>query len=310
MPDMNEADHHEDQVGTPDLLVEPHYPHYRPSHSGSDTPQTFPRLARLRMNLTALSQRYNLYFTAYQDKMYVYQPSNGVNILPGPSIILRPERTRLGRHVGVVGMVIDRVLPHQINQIKVGDVGNQEVLLMSYDDGDVVAYYTQTFVRYIESCDAYRAARSRSLPRPAPPQQVLHENVGSSAWGIALHKQSRLLAVSSNKHEVTVFAFATRYRHGPFQRTGSDDSPVVWSGHTANQLEKHFQCRTRTWRIVLPFGPDGNNCPSFDFVDDETGNAEKVVAFDIYGNTWFLDIWKIGVAPVLYTRSMNRGNGR
>lgn len=33
------------------------------------------------------------------------------------------------------------------------------------------------------------------------------ENVGISAWGLAVHSASRLIAVSSNHHEITVFAF-------------------------------------------------------------------------------------------------------
>lgn len=33
-------------------------------------------------------------------------------------------------------------LPHGINNIKVGDLGNLEILLVACDDGDVIAFYT------------------------------------------------------------------------------------------------------------------------------------------------------------------------
>ena len=35
--------------------------------------------------------------------------------------------------------------------------------------------------------------------------RFLHENVGMSAWGLAIHEKSRMIAVSSNLKEVTVF---------------------------------------------------------------------------------------------------------
>jgi len=38
-------------------------------------------------------------------------------------------------------------------------------------------------------------------------KRLFHENVGSSAWGLAIHSRSRLMAVSSNLKQVSVFAF-------------------------------------------------------------------------------------------------------
>jgi hypothetical protein len=37
--------------------------------------------------------------------------------------------------------------------------------------------------------------------------RFFHENVGQSVWGLAIHEQSRLIAVSSNAREVTLFIF-------------------------------------------------------------------------------------------------------
>lgn len=36
---------------------------------------------------------------------------------------------------------------------------------------------------------------------------IFQKNVGISAWGLAIHAQARILAVSSNRHEVTIFRF-------------------------------------------------------------------------------------------------------
>jgi hypothetical protein len=35
----------------------------------------------------------------------------------------------------------------------------------------------------------------------------LHRNVGESAWGIAIHREARLIAISANTHKVIVFAY-------------------------------------------------------------------------------------------------------
>ena len=182
---------------------------------------------------------------------------------------------------------------------------------MCYDDGDVIAYYTHLIAHSVE-----QAASSGPLlfpfSRAANPKPFFHDNVGASAWGLAIHKKSRLLAVSCNKHDVTIFASAMnplRRRPSEFlgDPTPDDQSPKVWSGQSALELEKHFQSRTRTWRIVLPLGPEANNIPSIAFIDDEGGHADKIVAVDIHGNTWIVNIWQIGSCPVLYLPTPSRG---
>ena len=46
-------------------------------------------------------------------------------------------------------------------------------------------------------------------------KRLFHENVGSSAWGLAIHSQSRLIAVSSNLKQVSVFAFGVTGSENP-----------------------------------------------------------------------------------------------
>jgi hypothetical protein len=181
----------------------------------------------------------------------------------------------------------------------VGNLGNLEIVLVGYDDGDVAAYYTHAIVRCLKATsDQSRgtgACRARQTLHPKP---FFHENVGKSAWGLAIHEQSRLIAVGSNLHEVTVFAFAVNRNKAAVKFPEVDNSPRVATGQTALELQKQFQSRTRTWRITLPLGHTGNNIPNLDFIDDEAGEADKVAAIDIAGSVWILDIWKIGALPI------------
>lgn len=106
---------------------------------------------------------------------------------------------------------LDRHFPHQVNHVAIGDLGLEETLVLAYDDGDVVAYYTAQISKFIQSQQA--KARGDPLGKGKQPavatwnlRPFFHDTVGITAWGIAIHKQSRLIAVSSNYHEVHVFA--------------------------------------------------------------------------------------------------------
>lgn len=187
-----------------------------------------------------------------------------------------------------------------------GSLGDVEIVAFAYDDGDVAAYYTHMIVHHISSTD--ESGRRPPIPSTQlTPQPFFHDNVGVSAWGLAIHTKSRLIAVSSNKHEVTVYAFAlTRAPARSVDSQEPEGSPLTWSGQTAVELEKHVQSRTRTWKIVLPLGINGNNIPSIAFVEDGQGYAEKVAAQDIYGQTWLLNIWKIGAQPTYCPATADR----
>ena len=86
---------------------------------------------------------------------------------------------------------IDPDRPHDINSLTIGELGCEEVLVSAHDDGDVCVWYT------------------RDLSRMA-----LRDNVGRSAWGVTIHKERRLLAVSSNTHDITVFELGVRHGQG------------------------------------------------------------------------------------------------
>ncbi|KAI1101099.1 hypothetical protein F4804DRAFT_22860 [Jackrogersella minutella] len=283
-----------------------------------------PQVAVWRLNLTALSQVYNIYMVAYADKIYVSRPRSCVaNVLPAePDLVLRPQPSAMSLSVGGY---LDDNFPHQINHLIVGELGNEEILLLAYDDGDVIGYYT----RHIEN-ELLRRERDGRNTRSTP-EPFFHENVDKSAWGLAIHKQSRVIAVSSNTHNVSVFVFALTgqpYRHMPSvdadeffrnivkdengnvsdpdrspSQDGPDDAKIA-------QLEYTIRRRDANWRIVLGTGRAGTNIPNIAFSSDANGEADKVVAVDISGRLWLMDIWHFDHRPHVKIDGLHRARSR
>ncbi|KAK1987955.1 hypothetical protein LZ30DRAFT_777241 [Colletotrichum cereale] len=258
---------------------------------GSQAPgleRKIPKMPYFRNNLTALSQRYNLYFAAYENRIFVYRPK-GIpkQALPRePNLILATKPDKIARHIGGT---LDRRFQHQANHIAVGFLGREEVLVSVYDDGSVFAYYTRHIAKYVE-----RASSGCRTTNPIP-KPFFRDNVGVSAWGIAIHQKSRLIAVSSNRKEVTVFAFGLT--HLP--------EAIECRERPLDYCERSVLKRKRNWRICIPLGDGGHNIPNISLWDNHEGFAEKVVANDIYGTTWVLDIWKVGTAPFKISHRAN-----
>ncbi len=234
----------------------------------------------------------------------MYRPQPAPEILHGPLLVLSPLPTKAA---GITGGYISLHVPHQANHLIIGDLGDDEILLLAYDDGDVFAYYTRHIFNYVSSVSR-RAQRARHAPKL--PQPFFRETVGMSAWGLAIHSQSRLIAVSSNLGEVNVFAFALKqskpgdpqqHKTQPLIVPEVDPSPVALPEVSALELEALFRLRDREWRILLPLGVTSSNVPCVAFIDDVNGNAEKVIAVDIQSSTWILDIWKVGSRPLKLT---------
>ncbi|KAI0136537.1 hypothetical protein BJ170DRAFT_677408 [Xylariales sp. AK1849] len=259
-----------------------------------------PTIARWRLNLTALSQYHNLYFVAFRNQIHISRPRSCISHrLPStPDLILSPEASKMGL---LVGGFIDVNFPHQVNHLIIGDFGEEEILLLAYDDGDVIGYYT----RHIENEVIRREQLSSTGSHIIQP--FFHENVEKSAWGLAVHKRSRIIAAGSNTHAVTVFIPALTgcpYRHLRGERTADlyrtivkDDKgvPVTIEGVDLNMAENSvddmIRCRDANWKMVLETGLLGDNIPNLTFSNDESGNVDKVVAVDVSGNIWLMDIW-------------------
>ncbi|KAG9248543.1 hypothetical protein BJ878DRAFT_487815 [Calycina marina] len=225
-----------------------------------------PSVATWRSNCIALSHTHNLYFAAIEDKIHITVPRTLKQIVPGkPDLILRLPRSEAAR---CVGGYIDPSLPHCVNNMLVGNLGTQEILLVCCDDGDVLAYYTHYFDWAITSKDFFRP--------------LLHENVGKSAWGLAIHEKSRLIAISSNLKEVTLFAFRTNTSE-PWEPGYQDSYPCV--SVEAFDAKRSFQ----NCRVI--FSLDEDNIPSICFVTNvNTGEAESIMAIDIRGTIWVLEL--------------------
>jgi hypothetical protein len=166
-----------------------------------------------RCELTALSQLYNLYFLASNDTIHVYRPSfPDQNLSSEPELILHPPVS------AQTGPGIDQLDPHSITRILVDYLGNQEILLLTCDDGDAVGYRTEEIHRALE--------RRTNRLEPANEDDVhhfLHLNVGASAWGLAVHREARIIAISANTHRITIIAYALA---GPVNEPEASDSDV------------------------------------------------------------------------------------
>ncbi|KAI1356679.1 hypothetical protein F5Y01DRAFT_1464 [Xylaria sp. FL0043] len=271
-----------------------------------------PLIAPYRLNLTVLSQRYNIYAAAYRNAIHISRVRSCVDhsLSARPDLIVKPPTSKEALKVGGS---IDRAMPHQMNHLIIGDLGQEEVLLLACDDGDVLGYYTsqiETALLRLESGDAPREA---TIVKP-----FFHQNVGISAWGLAVHKQSRLIAVGNNKHEVHVFAFALHDINRPsevnpelsstrglfFRLCRTDDRAALSSsdfkGPDPRADINAFLSgkRDRNWQIVV--GSLGHNIPNVAFSDD-AGSDVKVLAIDIKGNLWIIDIWSFYDPKVIYS---------
>ncbi|KAF3768916.1 hypothetical protein M406DRAFT_327327 [Cryphonectria parasitica EP155] len=177
----------------------------------------YPQVSRLRKNLTAMSQYYNLYFVAYRGWIHVYKPNrNAKRVLGRPLAILNPFMSQTPM-ADITRNHINPRVTNAVNDMLVGDLGDKEILLIARDNGEVVAWYTATIAQDVEaslsagggvSDDEDHDPPTGRAERLPSPKHFFHDNVGMSAWGLAIHKKSRLIAVSANTHEVTVFAFA------------------------------------------------------------------------------------------------------
>ncbi|CAF3551560.1 hypothetical protein SNK03_000623 [Fusarium graminearum] len=250
-------------------------------HSGSIY-RLIPSMQKFRGNLTALSQVYNLYFSAYQGRIFVYRPRAAPSqALPSqPDLQLKPKQSSVAR---LVGGALDESRPHTVNHMTIGFLGDEEIVLACYDDGDVVAYYTKDLAKRIFTCRGTTDALHKTQTAP---KQFFHENVGISAWGLAVHQKSRLIAVSSNRHEVVVFALALT-QNPPNRRTS-----------VPRTTQPTIQTRTRNWRIVIRLPPTADNIPNVCFIDDRHGNAQRVGAVDVKGNAWLAEIWQGNIGPI------------
>ncbi|KIX96756.1 uncharacterized protein Z520_07476 [Fonsecaea multimorphosa CBS 102226] len=268
-----------------------------------------PPLAYWRNNLTALSQRFNLYFVATRETIAVYRPEFPFQKLHRlPALLIIPALA----NPDAAGY-IDPQFPHTINHLIVGDLGNEEILLIATDSGNISAYYTKSIQEAIRK-DPYRFstdARSDCVGLWPFFEQWVYE----SAWGLAIHTSARLIAVSANTPhhvadddpcaKITVFAFAltnTGDEGGDDEHQLSDDDHEIsehakqsdWQEWLAIGVDATAPPRNKNYKITLA-GIEGHdqNIPCISFVntdDDLEGNW--LLSTDIDGDMKIWQIWQ------------------
>lgn len=108
---------------------------------------------------------------------------------------------------------IDPNHPNAINHLIVGDLADEEILLIACDNGDVMAYWTRSIQERVTT-----RLDQANIP------YFFATNVGASAWGLAVHSLARLIAVSSNAHEIVVYAPGLSRDHGSESSHSEDES--------------------------------------------------------------------------------------
>ena len=136
------------------------------------------------------------------------------------------------------------------------------------------------------------------FPRPPEPEAFLRDNVGCSAWGLAIHKDHRLIAVSSNMHIVTIFAPAITDLRTPEQRPEDHRQCPLCVGPIFDRCKYSH-------RIVIALGPTADNIPNVCFLDDKFGRPEMICAIDVKGNIWLAHIWRQCCAAVCSVAASN-----
>ncbi|KAE8354770.1 hypothetical protein BDV28DRAFT_146783 [Aspergillus coremiiformis] len=260
-----------------------------------------PQAATWRNNLTALSQRRNLLFVAYRHQIYVWEPAGSFQTLGSkPEMIITPVMKD-----PYSSGYISPSMPHAINNILVDDLGRDEVLLLVTDSGNICGYRVEAIF------SALKRAAERKEQRPFDGCQVdpfFVEYVEASAWGLAIHKFSRLIAVTANTGHVTVFAFALV---NPASGKGSDagqslededsftDYGQTWleirSDEQFKQLRRLTPAKHRKRNIRLTYTGHFTNIPSVSFLNcDLDPNGTWMVSTDIDNR---LFVWKTWDSP-------------
>jgi hypothetical protein len=100
-----------------------------------------------------------------------------------------------------------------------------------------------------------------------------------TAWGLAIH-ESRLIAVSSNLRQVTIFVPAYAIDEDEPQELPLKLFPELLVLDNVSPV-----IRRNNFRRVLKLGPEGHNIPSIDFASDIDGEAKSILAVDIQGTS-------------------------
>lgn len=103
---------------------------------------------------------------------------------------------------GLRGYIVESI-PHAVNNILVDFLGEEEILVVCCDDGDVIGIYVNAIVAELNQKNEIATGILSFSPTP-----FLHTNVEKSAWGLSVHRKARKIAISANTAKVTIIEFA------------------------------------------------------------------------------------------------------
>ena len=194
---------------------------------------------------------------AEHDKILVFRP-----YFPTQRLSELLYKWRLPVSVSNLQGYLDPRHPHAVNSLLIAKLGTQEVLVCACDDGDVILYYTH-FLQEISITKDYKFDADYHLnARP-----LMIGNVRQSAWGLAIHTNARILAVSCNTHDVSVFKFAL-----------TDDAVLY------NDPQKEWQYPGRSKDDLHVFASHRTNIPNISFFNSDLDKEGRyLVSTDLTG---------------------------
>ena len=193
----------------------------------------------------------------------------------------------------------------------VGNLGNEEMIVLACDDGDIIAYTTRSIA--VRLVDEESEAAKTSAPIQITPW--FHDNVSISAWGIALHTAARLIAISANNHEIIVFGFALHLSSDRSDDDSETDHAVCgerlailrdYDNQYFHQPDRLLPI-DRTQNIEIHLGGHLDNIPNISFSNtDGDRSGRYLTSIDILGYITVWDIWKQRVITRFYGFEDNR----
>lgn len=243
---------------------------------------------------TACSQRWNIYFVAHGQEIKVFVPEYNSHQLGRDEAF---KFTAATANADAQGFMSSEQ-PHHINHIIVGDLGSEEILLIAMDSGNVAAYYTSRIQQAV--CRAEVGEQDLE----AVCQPFFTRWVGQSAWGLAIHKEARMIAVSANRGDVPgsdASASVTMFSFALINKSGSDGSISDCDSATAVDENAEWACwtsnygrdipdRTRNWKRTVHC--HFYNIPNISFVNsDEDRQGRYLLTTAIDGEFGLWEIW-------------------
>jgi hypothetical protein len=240
---------------------------------------------------------------ACNDEVRVYTPSFPTQELPSKDhpvdfwVSLCPPVSSVGLQPG-----IDFQDPHSITRLHIDYLGNEEILLVACDDGDVVGWRVSEIYRLVSHIQQQKSKNEDHTYgfEDAEPQirVFLHRNVGASAWGLAVHREARMIAISANTEQVTVIAFALTC-------PVADSDEEMDSSSEDIDAQRGLQGSRSQERIITLRA--SNNIPAVHF-DQGNQSGRWLFSSSIDGENHLWDLWKPDVSDSAFPPTTGRAH--